>query len=204
MKKGKFIIIEGGEGSGKSTVVKYVTRKLESSGINVIATREPGGSNVAEGIRKSFINCKLEPISQLFCFLAARAVWTEQILIPTLKKCEVVITDRSFPTTYSYQGIVGKLGLNRVIRLNNIAIRKIKPSLVIILDVDAKVGLKRSHSTGDTNVFERENITFHIKANKAYLDLAKRYHWKIVSAMQPLKNVQNQTLELIMNLMRSN
>jgi len=204
MNKGKFIIIEGGEGSGKSTVVKYVTRKLKSSGINVMATREPGGSNVAEGFRNSFINCKLEPISQLFCFLAARAVWTEQVLIPNLKKRDVVVTDRSFPTTYSYQGIVGGLDLHRVMGLNNLAMRHIKPDLVIILDVEAGEGLRRSQSTGDTNAFEREKFSFHIKANKAYLELAKKYHWKIINAMQPLESVQNQTLATILNLMRYN
>ena len=194
MKKGKFIIIEGGEGSGKSTIVKYIIQKLHNR--KVIATREPGGSKVAEDIRKAFINDKLDPISQLFCFLAARAVWVEQVLKPTLEKGITVISDRSFPTTYSYQGIVGGVGLAKVVSLNEIVMRGIKPDLVIILDIDAKTGLQRSHQTGDVNAFERAGLEFHTKANKAYLALAKKYHWKIVDARQPLEQVKKQVLDL--------
>ncbi len=198
--KNKFVIIEGGEGSGKSTIVKYLNDELSKNGINVCATREPGGSTVAENIRSAFINDKLTPISQLFCFLAARAVWTEQVLIPKLKECDVVITDRSYPTTYTYQGIVGKVGLDKVVRLNRIAMRKINPDLVIILDVDAKIGLTRSKSTGETNAFEKESIKFHNQANKAYLELARTYNWKVVDARKPLIDVKRNVLDIITEL----
>lgn len=202
--KNKFVIIEGGEGSGKSTIVKYLNSELSKKGINVCVTREPGGSRVAENIRKSFINDKLAPISQLFCFLAARAVWTEQVLIPKLKECDVVITDRSYPTTYSYQGVVGKIGLDAVVRLNRIAMRKINPDLVIILDIDAKTGLTRSRSTGETNAFEKESIQFHTKANKAYLELARTYNWKVVDARKPLIDVKRNVLNIITELINLN
>lgn len=201
MKK-KFIIVEGGEGSGKSTIVKYVAEKLRKSDIDVLATREPGGSKVAEAIRKAFINDKLEPVSQLFCFLAARAVWVEQILAPALKKGRVVLSDRSFPTTYSYQGIVGGIGLERVKKLNMVAMRSIKPDLVIILDIDAQTGLRRSSDTGDTNAFEKESIDFHTKANAAYLELAKNYHWKIIDARQPLSTVKKQVYSIVSGLVK--
>ncbi len=200
MKKCKLIIVEGGEGSGKSTIVKYLYNELKKKKINVYATREPGGSRVAEDLRKSFINTKLEPLSQLFCFLAARAVWTEQVLAPKLNKCEVVITDRSYPTTYSYQGIVGGVGLEKVSAMNKIAMRNIKADLVIVLDIDAHEGLKRSYSTKEVNAFEREKIDFHIKANKAYLNLAKKYKWRVVDARKPLKEVKRDVLNIVERL----
>lgn len=193
--KGKFIIIEGGEGSGKSTVVKYIANRLRNC--NVITTREPGGSRVAERIRKAFINDKIDPVSQLFCFLAARAVWVEQVLKPAFESGKTVISDRSFPTTYSYQGIVGGIGLDKVAKLNDIAMRGIKPDLVVILDIDAKTGLKRSHQTGDVNAFEKAGFEFHTKANRAYLQLAIKYHWKVVDARQPLDMVEKEVLLLI-------
>ena len=196
-KKGKFIIIEGGEGSGKSTVVKYVVDKLKREGVNVAATREPGGSDVAEGIRKAFINTKLKPITQLFCFLAARSAWVEQFLSQNLEKGISVVTDRSYPTTIIYQGINGKIGTGLVNKLNAMAMQKIKPDLVIVLDVTAEEGLERSKSTGETNAFEEESINFHKQANKNYLSLAKKYHWQVVDAMQPLERVKKEVLELV-------
>jgi len=196
-KKGKFIIIEGGEGSGKSTIVKYVVEKLKQQRFNIVATREPGGSNVAEGIRAAFLKTKLKPVTQLFCFLAARSAWVEQLLLPNIEKGISVVTDRSYPTTIIYQGINGKIGTGIVNKLNAMAMQKIKPDLVIVLDVKAEEGLKRSKSTGDTNAFEEEGINFHKQANKNYLSLAKKYHWHVVDAMQPLERVKKEVLNSI-------
>lgn len=203
MKKGKFIIIEGGDGSGKSTVVKYVTQKLNDRGVDIVATREPGGSGVAEGIRGSFINTRLKPVTQLFCFLAARSAWVEQFLAPKLKSGKSVITDRSYPSTIVYQGIAGGLGTDVVNNLNAMAMQKIKPDLIIVLDVEAEEGLKRSRSTGETNALEEESINFHKQVNQSYLTLAHRYHWHIIDAMKPLAVVERGVYAIISALMKA-
>lgn len=195
--KGKFILIEGGDGSGKSTIVRYLASEFRKRKVKVVTTREPGGSKVAEGIREAFINTKLSATTQLFCFIAARSAWVEQVLKPKLEKGNIVLCDRSYPSTYVYQGIAGGLGLKKVADVCKIAMQNIKPDVVIILDVDHREGLKRSHATGEINALEKAGMEFHKKVNSAYRQLAKKYHWKLVDANQPLEKVKIDTYELV-------
>ena len=197
MQRGKFIVIEGGEGAGKTTVVRRVAERLKEENIPLVATREPGGSVVAESIRKSFINNKLGALSQLYCFSAARAVWVEQFLKPALAEGKNVISDRSFPATYVYQGLAGKLGLPLVKKITNPTMRDVKPDLIIILDVSPATGVERSFKSGDTNSFEKESLAYHQKVNKSYLFLARKNNWPIVDANEPLESVLNKTYTLV-------
>jgi len=198
--KGKFILIEGGDGSGKSTIVRYVANEFRKRKIKVVTTREPGGSRVAEGIRKAFINTQLSDTTLLFCYVAARSAWVEQVLKPKLQQGNIVLCDRSYPSTYAYQGIAGGLGLKRVAELCQIAMQKIKPDIVIVLDVDHREGLKRSHATGDVNALEKKGMIFHKKVNNAYRQLAKKYRWKLIDANRPLENVKKEVWAIVKKL----
>ena len=202
MKKGKFIVIEGGEGAGKTTVVRYIAERLNKENIPVLATREPGGSPIAESIRQSFIDSKLDAISQLYCFAAARAVWVEQFLKPALSEGKTVISDRSFPATYVYQGLAGGLGLSFVKRINDDTMRDIVPDLIIVLDISPEEGMKRSLKSGEINAFENESLSYHEKVNKSYIRLAQKNNWPIVDANKPLESVLNKAYSLVYNVVK--
>lgn len=197
MKNGKLIIFEGGEGSGKSTVIKEIGLKLKKSKIKYLVTREPGGSKVAEEIRKVILNHKLTPLSQLLGFLLARSIWVDEVIRPALKKGTVVLADRSYPSTYVYQGLVGGIDLSKIHKWHGEILSGIRASMVVILDVDHRRGLERSKSTGEVNVFEAKSLHFHKRVNQGYLELAKRYRWRVVDANRDLQQVINHCWELV-------
>lgn len=202
MKRGKFLIVEGGEGAGKTTVVRYIVEKLNKNNIPVLSTREPGGSPVAESIRQSFINSKLDAVSQLYCFAAARAVWVEQFLRPALDAGKNVISDRSFPATYVYQGLTAGLGLSFVKKINDNTMRDIKPDLIIVLDVSYAEGMKRSFDSGETNAFEKESLSYHKKVNRNYISLARKNNWSIIDANRPLEEVTERAYALVYDIVK--
>lgn len=200
--KGKYIVVEGGEGAGKTTIARFVKEKLEKLGLKVLLTREPGGTKVAERLREIILKNKLDPLTETFLFLTARSEIMENIVSPALKEGKIVISDRTFPSTLIYQGIVKKVGVEKTSQLNKIAMGDIRPNLVIILDVDAKSGLERNAKIGDVTKFDKEGLAFNKKINQGYRSLARRFGWKVVDANQPLEKVKNQVWRLVFRLIK--
>lgn len=189
MKKSKplFITIEGGEGSGKSTHSILLKEYLESRGFEVLLTREPGGTSLAEVIRKILLDPKTElsPLSELFLYEAARAQHIEEIIYPALKSGKAVICDRFTDATLAYQGYGRKLDLSLIGKLNNAASFGLKPAITIYMDINPDMGVNKAKKldkeaygkNGDR--IERETSSFHKAVRKGYLELAKKYPERI-------------------------
>ena len=201
--KSIFITIEGGEGSGKTTHPNLLKDYLIKNGYDVLLTREPGGTALAELIRKILLdpNSKLTPLSELLLYEAARAQHIEEIIMPALKAGKAVICDRFIDATVAYQGYGRGLNMSLIEKLNAAASFGIKPALTFYLDIDPKLGLKKAKSldkesygkNGDR--IERESRTFHEKVRQGYLARAKKYP-KRIKIIKTDENV-NKTWTLI-------
>lgn len=171
-KKGLFIVLEGGEGSGKTTISKKLQQVLEESGYNTLLTREPGGDPVSEMIRNVIIHSDdIDPFTQLLLIAASRKRNIDLRIKPALEKNNIVICDRFGLSTIIYQGIVQGISLidiSKVFAATGVYL--IKPDIEIVLDVDPKVGLNRVMTNDrEVSAIDRKGLEFHTKVNKAYL-----------------------------------
>jgi len=174
---GKFITFEGIEGSGKTTQIKLVKEILESKGLTVICTREPGGTKIGDKIRDVLLdpsNKEMNPLTELILYEASRAQHLEELIKPALKNGVIVLCDRFSDSTIAYQGAARKIASSTLIDIDKIATGGLKPDLTIVLDIDPKEGLKRANKRGKLDRFEQEEISFHERVRKGYLDLAKK------------------------------
>ena len=194
--RGKFISFEGGEGAGKSTQAKLLSASLQSRGRDTILTREPGGSQGAEEIRKLLVEGEPErwtPLAETLLFLAARADHVAKIIEPALAAGQWVISDRFADSTFVYQGIGRELGVDIVRRLQWTAMGNFAPDLTIIFDIDPGKGLERAAGRGlelfdeggtvspaasahqaAENRFERFDAEFHARLRAGFLEIAVR------------------------------
>lgn len=186
---GKFITFEGGEGSGKSTQVKRLKAALEADGIEVLLTREPGGTYLSEQIRTLLKDQDEDPPcdrAELLLFLAARAQLVKNVIRPALEKGVWVISDRFSDSTLAYQGYGRGLPLEVIDIANKFACENLKPDLTFLLEVDPKVAVSRMASReAATNTsadrIERAGDEFHSRLRRGFQELAKAEPWRIVS-----------------------
>ncbi len=200
-----FIVFEGGEGSGKTTQVKLLARKLKQNGYKVLITHEPGGTDLGLKIRKLLLFSRkpVVPRAELFLFLADRAQHVEEVIRPALKQGKIVISDRFSGSTFAYQYYARQLeNFDEIEFLDKYARHEIWPDLTILLDVPCEVGLARIKKdiakknsvrdlTGKKGMssFELESLDFHKRLREGYLRLAKRYHWKVIDATLPVDRI---------------
>ena len=176
-KRGLFITFEGGEGVGKTTQIAKIARAFEGSGREVVVTREPGGSEIANKIRALIIDPKndgMVPLAELFLYEASRAQHMHDTVLPALKRGAIVICDRFADSSLVYQGVGRKLAPKTVEQLNKLATGGIKPNATILLDLDPKIGLARVGARGVLDRLEREKLSFHLAVRKGFLKLAKK------------------------------
>lgn len=177
-KKGKFIVFEGGEGSGKSTQAKLLVERLKKEGKNVIYTKEPGGTPVADKIREIFLYQNTEPVvpkTELFLLLASRAQHVTQKIAPALKEGTHVICDRFSGSTYAYQIGARKMPNGTFIEAMDAYARDgLEPDQVLFIDVDPEVGISRKQK-GDEELtrMDKEELDFHRKVRGHFKKLAK-------------------------------
>ncbi|MBM7557244.1 dTMP kinase [Halanaerobacter jeridensis] len=179
---GKFITLEGVEGSGKSTQLQLVKNYLQDLGYQVIMTYEPGDTEVGNKIRQILLDPKydkLVPKAELMLYLADRAQHVQEVIIPNLKDGKIVISDRYIDATWAYQGFARELDSSVVKKLNSIATDNLTPDLTLLLDLDPAVSLQRAkETTAKTNEagdrIEAEKIEFHQQVRKGYLELAEQ------------------------------
>lgn len=192
------ICFEGGEGSGKGTIIKHLIAKLSSEGKNVVVAREPGGLKIGEEIRSIILddkNTNMAPLTEAALFAASRAQLISEIIDPTLKNKEVdyLVLDRYVYSSYVYQGIVKNVGLDKVRRINNIATNGWHPDIVFYLDLDPTIGLKRiADNNRETNRFDKEGLDFHKKVREAYLQIARDEELIVIDANQSIEKVFEQ------------
>jgi dTMP kinase len=176
MAAGIFITLEGGEGAGKSTLIKGLAARLEALGRDVIVTREPGGTAGAETIRGLLVTGDAErwtPLSELCLFYAARQDHLERLIRPALVDGKVVLCDRFADSTRAYQGQAGGTGRAAVEALDNLIVGETQPDLTLILDIDPAIGLVRAAARrGSEDRFEGKALVFHTALRAAYLEIA--------------------------------
>lgn len=171
---GTFIVIEGGDGAGKSTQVRLLSRRLAREGYHVVTAREPGGSALGETVRR-WLKTRpgLTPLTELFLFSAARAQLVEEVIAPALADEGILVCDRFTASTLAYQGYGRGLALDLIRRLNQAATRGIQPDLTVFLEVPIEAGLARKAGEARDN-FESEALEFHRRVREGYLALASR------------------------------
>ncbi len=176
--RGKFITFEGGEGTGKSTQAAMLALRLESLGLRVLLTREPGGSPGAEIIRHVLLSGAAKPFgpeAEAMLFAAARDDHIRYAILPALEAGDWVICDRFADSTRVYQGALGEVDQRLIKALERVSLGDLYPNLTLVLDVPVALGLKRAaRRRGGANPdrFEAETIDFHEKLRRAYLALA--------------------------------
>lgn len=173
-----FISFEGGEGAGKSTLIRRLESEFLKHSLPVVITREPGGSALGEEIRKVLLHThsSIAPMSELLLFLASRAQHIEEVIAPALKQGKIVLCDRFNDSTVAYQGIARDLGMEKVESLCQLVCGNCVPDLTLVLDLDPQEGLKRAHR--DQRVLDRletEKAAFHEAVRQGFLTLAKKH-----------------------------
>jgi len=174
MRYGKFITIEGPEGSGKSTHSRLLCAYLRGKGLRIVHTREPGGTRISEAIRGVLLSRKSKGMAdacELLLFMAARAQIVSEVIRPALKKGYIVICDRFHDATVAYQGYGAGMDLKVIGSLRKLATGGLKPDLTVLLDVESRAGLKRG---GAHDRMERKSLDFHRRVRNGYLKIAKK------------------------------
>ncbi len=190
-----FVTLEGGEGSGKSVQALRLKARLEGRGLSVVATREPGGTAVGEGVRGIVLHppggAQVEPLAELLLFEAARAQLVATVIRPALQRGSTVLCDRFADSSLAYQGYGRGLDLDLIERLNAIATGGLRPDLTLLLDVPAGVGLARRRQEGGLNSLDSEDLAFHERVRQGYLALARREpaRWRIIDASRGVDDV---------------
>ena len=198
-----FITLEGPEGSGKSTQIKRLAKRLESMGFPVITTREPGGTPIGDQIRQVLVrmeNKELHPRTEILLFLAARAQLVEQLIKPALQDGKIILCDRYGDSTLAYQGYGHGLDLEKLRQMLDFATDHLKPDLTILLDLDVKTGLMRKKAEDEWNRLDAYEALFHERVREGYLQLAweEPERWRIVDASQTIDAVQEDLFQIIL------
>jgi len=176
------ITFEGGEGAGKTTLIRRLASKLEEEGRRVLCTRAPGSLKIGVKIRDLLLHSsqdEVTPKTELFLFLADRASHVEKEIRPALDAGKIVLCDRYNDSTVAYQGIARSLGKEEVEKLCDFACSGLKPKLTFYLDIDPEIGLQRAIDVGEKDRIESEALDFHKKIRSAYLQLAREHPKRI-------------------------
>jgi dTMP kinase len=177
MPRGRFITLEGGEGAGKTTQARHLVGRLESRGLELLFTREPGGTDGAEAIRELIVHGPAErwrPLGELYLFLAARDDHLHRAILPALERGAWVVCDRFADSTRVYQGCAGELGIELVDRLQAPLLEGCRPDLTVLLDLPVSVGMARCAARGILARFEAKGQAYHERVREGFLALAAR------------------------------
>lgn len=182
--KGIFITFEGCEGVGKSTQAKMLGEYLKAKGYEIVFTREPGGTPVAEEVRKIILNPNLEvkPLTEAHLFVTARNDHIQNVILPSLAQGKIVLCDRYVDSSIAYQGVARALGIDEIISLNKYAFDNCMPDITVFIDMDpANSWRKQKGAVVDNDRLELENTEFHADCYKGFKILAKMFPERIVS-----------------------
>lgn len=199
---GLFITLEGPEGAGKSTNREYLAERLREQGIEVLLTREPGGTPLAERVRELLLAPSDEPMAadtELLLVFAARAQHLAQVIRPALERGVVVLCDRFTDATYAYQGGGRGLSEARIAVLEDFVQGALRPDLILVFDLPVEVGLARAAARGRLDRFEQEDRRFFEAVRQTYLRRAgeQPQRYRILDAAQSLSQVQ-QALDALL------
>ena len=198
-----FITFEGGEGTGKTTLIERLMVDLEKNGFKAVKTREPGGSKISEQIRNvilSINNVEMDYMTEALLYAASRRQHLEEVIKPNLKKGNIVICDRYVDSSLAYQGYARGLGIDKVYKINDYAIGGFYPDLTIYIDVAPEIGLgriKRNHR--DMDRLDREQISFHKKVREGYLEVSEMFkdRIKVVDGNDTIDNIYEKIKKIV-------
>jgi dTMP kinase len=197
---GRFITFEGGEGGGKSTQAQLLASRLEKTGVEVVLTREPGGSAGAEIIRHVLLSGAAKPLgaeTEAILFAAARDDHVRSTIAPAIEAGKWVISDRFMDSTRVYQGVLGQVDARLIRGLERVTVGDLIPDLTFIMDVPVDVGMKRAQKRrgeDEPDRFEAENVEFHDKLRRAFAEFAKLEPQRciLIDATQPKEDVHEK------------
>ncbi len=180
-RQGAFVVLEGGEGSGKSTQAARLAKRLRAAGRDVVETHEPGGTARGAQLRAALLDddSALDPRAELLLMEADRAQHVAEVIAPALARGAVVVCDRFSPSTLAYQGVARGLGVEVVDTIDRVATGGLAPDVVVVLDVSEEVAAARLPAARDR--FERAGSAFHQAVRSAYRDLAGRRGWVVAA-----------------------
>lgn len=203
----RFITFEGGEGSGKTTLIELLVSELRENGYDIIQTREPGGSKIAEQIRNVILNIEntnMDYITEAYLYAASRRQHLSEVIIPALNANKIVICDRFIDSSLAYQGYARGIGIDKVYKINEYATNGLLPDLTIYIDVDPTIGLNRiktNHRKVDR--FDLEELAFHKKVREGYLEVAKMFseRIKIIDGNRNIEDIYKDVKQLILPIL---
>lgn len=197
---GRFVVLEGGDGSGKSTQCVALVEHLRAQGLEVVATVEPGSTPLGAALRRLLLDGDaVSPRAEALLMAADRAEHVADVVRPALARGAWVVSDRHVPSSLVYQGVVRELGVDAVAALSAFATDGLVPDLVILLDVDdATAEARRS---GESDRLEREGGEFHARVRAAYRDLAATRGWTVVDASVPVEAVAEAVVAAVAPLL---
>ena len=203
---GLFITLEGPEGAGKSTNREYLAERLRAQGIDVVLTREPGGTPLAERIRELLLTPSDDAMcadTELLLVFAARAQHLAEVIRPALARGAVVLCDRFTDATYAYQGGGRGLSHERIATLETFVQGALRPDLTLVFDLPIEVGMARASARGRLDRFEQEGRTFFDAVRSTYLGRARAEpgRYRLIDAGQTLEQVQGQLDALLPQLL---
>lgn len=197
---GKFVTLEGIEGVGKTSNLRYIKQLLETGGQSCVVTREPGGTRLGEALRGLLLSHSDENMSadaELLMMFAARAEHLDKVILPALERGQTVLCDRFTEATYAYQGGGRQLDISKIRSLESLVQGDLRPDLTLVLDAPVEIGRARAGSRSRPDRIEKEQNDFFQRVRKAYLDLADRHPQRIclIDASLELTAVQLQIRE---------
>lgn len=200
-----FITFEGPEGSGKTTISNIIEKRLKDIGYQVVHTREPGGTPIAEQIRNIILdkaNTMLDARAEALLYAASRRQHLVEKVWPALKEGKIVICDRYIDSSLAYQGGARNLGVENVLNINMFATEGTFPDMTLLFDITPEEGLKRiaANANREVNRLDLEKIEFHKSVRNTFLELAKQYknRYVIIDASKPLDEVVENTWKEIL------
>lgn len=201
---GLFITFEGPDGSGKTTIASLVAKSLQEKGIDVILTREPGGIEIAEQIRKIILdpqNTAMDKRTEALLYAAARRQHLVEKVLPALKANKIVICDRFVDSSLVYQGVGRGIGIDKVYEMNLFAIEEIMPDFTIFFDIDPKKGLERTRKDNKRTLdrLDLEDISFHQKVYEGYIEVLEKFKNRIIKidASKSIEDVTKNVMRVI-------
>lgn len=201
-----FITLEGPEGSGKTTAVENAVKRLQEMGYEIVRTREPGGTPIAEEIRNVILdkkNTNMDPRTEALLYAASRRQHLVEKVWPALKEGKIVICDRYLDSSLAYQGGARGLGIDEILNVNLFATENTWPDLTLLFDITPEEGLKRIAANADREVnrLDLEKIEFHHKVRNTFLSLAERYpdRFVVIDASKSREEVAKATLDAILD-----
>lgn len=205
MAPGKFITLEGGEGSGKTTNLAFIQSYLESQGIDVVVTREPGGTEIAERIRHILLEHHEEAVAvdtELLLMFASRAQHLDHLIKPAIAAGRWVLCSRFTDSTYAYQGGGRGIDSKRIEVLENWVHGDFQPDLTFFFDLPVEIGMERARQRAELDRIESQEMAFFERVRQSYLERAKAHdRYRIIDASQSLDNVQEQLQAVLRSIL---